>query len=76
MTLTNCFSIITALRGFHVFHNGVNSNLRIGKEISCKCELNNEQEMFALSDSAILPGKIAPVLLVMLLNNCRDIFDS
>ena len=62
MTLTNCFSIITALRGFHVFHNGVNLNLRIGREISCKCELNNKQEMFALSDSAILPGKIAPVV--------------
>ena len=62
MALTNCFSIITAFRNFHVFHNTANWNLRIGQEISCKGELNNEHAKFTVCVSAILPRKIGPAV--------------
>ena len=61
MVLTNGFKIIIALLGFHVFRNTVSLDLGIRQETSCKCELNNKLDKFAVCGSAILPGKIAPV---------------
>ena len=39
-SLTHCFNLITALRGFHVYYNTVNSNPYAGQEIAFKCEFN------------------------------------
>ena len=59
---TDCFTFITALCGFHVYHNTVNWHLYTGQNLSFKCELNNMHNKFAVSDKALLPGKIAPIV--------------
>ena len=62
MAATDFFTFITALRGFHVYHNNVNWNSYIGQDLSFKCELHNMHDKFAVCGKALLPGKIAPVV--------------
>ena len=62
MTTTDCFTFITALRTFHVYHDTVNWNPYIGQDLSFKCELNNMHNTFAVCGKALLPGKISPVV--------------
>ena len=62
MATTDCFTFTTALHGFHVYHNTVNWNLYIGQDVSFKCELDNMNDKFAVCGKALLPGKIAPVV--------------
>ena len=62
MATTDFFTFITALRGFHVYHNNMNWNSYIGEDLSFKCKLNNMHDKFAVYGKALLPGKIAPVV--------------
>ena len=60
MATTDCFTFITALRGFQVYHNIVNWNPYIGDQLSVKCKLNNMHDKFYVCSKALLPGKFAP----------------
>ena len=62
MEATDCFNFIAASRRFHVYHDTVNWNLYIGQDLSFKCELNNMRDKFAVFGKALLPEKIAPVV--------------
>ena len=62
MAATDCFTFITALRGFHVYHKTVNWIPYIGQDLSFKCELNNMHDKFTVCGKALLPGKIAYVV--------------
>ena len=62
MATTDCFTFITDLRGFHVYHNTVNWNPYIGQDLSFKCELNNMHDKLAVCGKVLLPGRIAPVV--------------
>ena len=64
LSITHCFEFITALRGFHVYGNTMNWKPYNGKEIVFKCELNNKHDEFAVCGKAMLPGKIASVIVV------------
>ena len=61
-SITPCFKFITALQGFHVYGNTVNWKQYNGQEIVFKCELNNKHDKFAVCGKAMLPGKIASVI--------------
>ena len=52
MATADCFTFITALHGFHVYHNTVNWNLYIGQDVSFKCELDNMNDKFAVCGKA------------------------
>ena len=61
MATNDCFTFVTALGSFHVYHGTVNWNPYIGQDLSFKCELNNMHKKFAVCSKALLPGKIVPV---------------
>ena len=72
-SLTHCFNFITTvLRGFHVYHNTVNWSPFDGQEVAFKCEFNDPYDKFAGCGKAILPGKIAPVVV----GHVHDLFGS
>ena len=51
MATNDCFTFITALRRFHIYH-----------KLNFKCEFNNMHDNFAVCGKALLPGKIAPLV--------------
>ena len=62
MATTDCFTFITALCGFHVYHNNVNWHPYIRENLNFKCELNNNHDKFAVYGKVLLPAKNAPVV--------------
>ena len=62
LSVTHCFNFITALRGFHAYHSTVNWNPCIEQKIFFKREFDNKHDRFAVCSKAMLPGKIAPVV--------------
>ena len=56
--MSNLFEYFTALRGFHVHSNTVNSKSHIGHKISFKREHINNYDKFAITGKTLLKGRI------------------
>ena len=60
--MQGCSNFIIALRGFHAYHNTVNLNPCIEQKYNFKREFYNKHGRFAVGGRAMLPGKVAPVV--------------
>ena len=56
--MSNLFEYFTALRGFHVHSNTVNSKSHIGHKISFKREHINNYDKFTIIGKTLLKGRI------------------